>query len=239
MTQTQDSDNIPTIITDSELEELQAFLLSDAVPEGTMQFDALDGFLTALAIGPAKASLDSWLPMVWDVQERRATPAYKSVQQSQRINELLMKMMAHILVQLTIYPDYYEPLPALALCESEEIRDLLIKFWATGFMAGVYCNHAEWEPLVENEKAAELLLPIYVLAGPHDITPPVSPELFDMLKTRIPDFVIGIKEFWEPLHSREIARAKGVVYASEADRIGRNEPCPCGSGKKFKKCCGK
>jgi SWIM/SEC-C metal-binding protein len=22
-------------------------------------------------------------------------------------------------------------------------------------------------------------------------------------------------------------------------RAGRNEPCPCGSGKKFKKCCGK
>ncbi|MBW6463744.1 MAG: SEC-C domain-containing protein [Firmicutes bacterium] len=23
------------------------------------------------------------------------------------------------------------------------------------------------------------------------------------------------------------------------DKIGRNEPCPCGSGKKYKKCCGK
>ena len=22
-------------------------------------------------------------------------------------------------------------------------------------------------------------------------------------------------------------------------RVGRNDPCPCGSGKKFKKCCGK
>ncbi|MBT8004846.1 MAG: hypothetical protein HN578_18205, partial [Rhodospirillales bacterium] len=21
-------------------------------------------------------------------------------------------------------------------------------------------------------------------------------------------------------------------------KVGRNEPCPCGSGKKFKKCCG-
>jgi uncharacterized protein YecA (UPF0149 family) len=23
-----------------------------------------------------------------------------------------------------------------------------------------------------------------------------------------------------------------------APKVGRNEPCPCGSGKKFKKCCG-
>ena len=31
-------------------------------------------------------------------------------------------------------------------------------------------------------------------------------------------------------------RAPGVLK-HRADRIGRN-PCPCGSGKKFKKCCG-
>ena len=27
--------------------------------------------------------------------------------------------------------------------------------------------------------------------------------------------------------------------AEAADKIGRNAPCPCGSGKKYKKCCGK
>lgn len=30
---------------------------------------------------------------------------------------------------------------------------------------------------------------------------------------------------------------KGITATSE--KIGRNEPCPCGSGKKYKKCCGK
>ena len=25
----------------------------------------------------------------------------------------------------------------------------------------------------------------------------------------------------------------------EAPKVGRNDPCPCGSGKKYKKCCGK
>ena len=37
---------------------------------------------------------------------------------------------------------------------------------------------------------------------------------------------------------------EGVVkgqetFRREAPKVGRNEPCPCGSGKKFKKCCGK
>ena len=31
----------------------------------------------------------------------------------------------------------------------------------------------------------------------------------------------------------------GSTYRREAPKVGRNEPCPCGSGKKFKKCCGR
>jgi len=32
-------------------------------------------------------------------------------------------------------------------------------------------------------------------------------------------------------------KKKPVKRAS--DKVGRNDPCPCGSGKKYKKCCGK
>jgi uncharacterized protein YecA (UPF0149 family) len=28
-------------------------------------------------------------------------------------------------------------------------------------------------------------------------------------------------------------------YAREAPKVGRNTSCPCGSGRKFKKCCGR
>ena len=28
-------------------------------------------------------------------------------------------------------------------------------------------------------------------------------------------------------------------YLREIPKVGRNEPCPCGNGKKFKKCCGR
>jgi preprotein translocase subunit SecA len=34
----------------------------------------------------------------------------------------------------------------------------------------------------------------------------------------------------------EAARTKTVTR--DQPKIGRNEPCPCGSGKKYKKCCG-
>lgn len=35
---------------------------------------------------------------------------------------------------------------------------------------------------------------------------------------------------------KEQKRSKTVV---KGEKIGRNDPCPCGSGKKYKKCCGR
>jgi uncharacterized protein YecA (UPF0149 family) len=31
--------------------------------------------------------------------------------------------------------------------------------------------------------------------------------------------------------------APEIPYRRESAKVGRNDPCPCGSGKKFKKCC--
>ena len=36
----------------------------------------------------------------------------------------------------------------------------------------------------------------------------------------------------------EGAPAKVETVVHEGPKIGRNDPCPCGSGKKYKKCCG-
>ena len=33
--------------------------------------------------------------------------------------------------------------------------------------------------------------------------------------------------------------SKPSTVKREGKKVGRNEPCPCGSGKKYKKCCGK
>jgi preprotein translocase subunit SecA len=35
----------------------------------------------------------------------------------------------------------------------------------------------------------------------------------------------------------ETEDGKGVTVRREGKKVGRNDPCPCGSGKKYKKCC--
>ncbi|MEK7817896.1 MAG: SEC-C metal-binding domain-containing protein, partial [Actinomycetota bacterium] len=34
------------------------------------------------------------------------------------------------------------------------------------------------------------------------------------------------------------AAAPAAATPRKVDKVGRNDPCPCGSGKKYKKCCG-
>ncbi|HID92033.1 TPA: hypothetical protein EYP45_02855, partial [Candidatus Peregrinibacteria bacterium] len=38
--------------------------------------------------------------------------------------------------------------------------------------------------------------------------------------------------------SEELNHPKNAITQEQLDKAGRNDPCPCGSGKKFKKCCG-
>lgn len=44
--------------------------------------------------------------------------------------------------------------------------------------------------------------------------------------------------------SKAFSRTLGIIEENEerpkidTTGVGRNDPCPCGSGKKFKKCCG-
>ena len=59
-------DVIPeTPLSNEEIRELDAFLMSDATPDECMDVVTLDGFLSALAIGPELVPPSVWLPLVW------------------------------------------------------------------------------------------------------------------------------------------------------------------------------
>jgi len=59
----------------------------------------------------------------------------------------------------------------------------------------------------------------------------------------VPDCVTAIANYWRAKGATQISMPLLHGLPAQPDqlpsKIGRNEPCPCGSGKKFKKCCGK
>ncbi|PWB46887.1 MAG: hypothetical protein C3F18_12285, partial [Nitrosomonadales bacterium] len=48
-----------------------------------------------------------------------------------------------------------------------------------------------------------------------------------------PSAIGDIHQFWLA------RRSTPETIRREAPKTGRNDPCPCGSGKKYKQCCGK
>lgn len=71
-----------------EINELDAFLRSDATPDDCMDVVTLDGFLTALAIGNGLVPPSVWLPVVWGGS---AEPTFKSSAQAQGVFTLMMR----------------------------------------------------------------------------------------------------------------------------------------------------
>jgi uncharacterized protein len=240
MTEDDFSDELSALITNSELNELQDFLDSDIQPESAMILDTLDGFLTALVIGPASVPIKTWMPLVWDMLNGYETPAFESIDQAKRMTKLVLKMKESISMLFSSSPDLYCPLCMEIELESDEMYNSLVKLWATGFMVGIYCNENNWKPLFDKKEVfQELLMPIYLLSPFSNDALPLPTKTSNTIRGLIPEYVKEIRKFWLPQRKREMAKEKGVVIADETEQIGRNEPCPCGSGKKYKKCCGK
>lgn len=81
------------------------------------------------------------------------------------------------------------------------------------------------------------------LSGPdatQNAEPPFEPEFSTYVPSqaiveKMEALVNQRKEF---IAERErLASMPKVPYVRDEPRVGRNDPCPCGSGKKYKKCC--
>jgi preprotein translocase subunit SecA len=62
-------------------------------------------------------------------------------------------------------------------------------------------------------------------------------EMREMNVERKQTFVMSRGESVAAQRGGETEDGKGVTVRREGKKVGRNDPCPCGSGKKYKKCC--
>jgi uncharacterized protein len=116
------------------------------------------------------------------------------------------------------------------------------EMWAYGFMQGLALCRQDWQALFDDPRGPTWLNPIRLLSGDdvseEEMTLIRTPAQREELALQIPASLAAIYRFWLPyrnaIHELQLAK----TYQREHPKIGRNDPCPCGSGKKFKKCCG-
>ena len=85
----------------------------------------------------------------------------------------------------------------------------------------------------------------FALAHEHDPDPamrpykePISAEMRDRLIVGVAAGVKKIYKYFEAQRSLGAGLQSAATTSRRiAPKIGRNDPCPCGSGRKFKHCC--
>jgi uncharacterized protein len=224
-------------LSDAEIDELQAFLMSDATSDETMMMDTLDGFLTALIVGPATIMPSRWFPRIWGPADDDA-PEFESMEQAQRVTMLIMRHMNGIVGSMEGDPDEFDPMFVTRMYQGRQYVDG--EMWCHGFMDGIQLCHADWRPLLAAAEGVELLRPIRLLASKHATSEEErlteTPSQREALTSQVPAAVAAIYRYWLPF--RREARDRGSIPVRHGRKVGRNEPCPCGSGRKYKHCCG-
>lgn len=228
-------------LSEDEMVELDEFLMSDVVSDEIMMLDMLDGYLTAIVVGPTTVLPSQWLRGIWGGSADDA-PQFETMEQAQRITDLIMRHYNGIIWSLQRDADAFEPLFNTRTFPDEEREYVDGESWAYGFMQGIGLCRADWQALFDDAQGKAWLRPIYLLGAdevsPEDDELTMRPAQREALSTDIPASVAGIYRYWLPFRQAISERQLAITIQRSAPKIGRNDPCPCGSGKKFKKCCG-
>jgi uncharacterized protein len=200
----------------SEVEEAE---LDDLLEHsGSVTLPHARGAFTAIGCEPSLQDPADWLPLVLG-SEVAVDVMLK------RIFTLLLRDL-HAVAQCLALGQPSTPLP--------RDHEAVVQF-CKGFVR-VTRGSTAWQ---NDPEALELVLPLAVLAGylPLESLRSLQPDVeFDaatwpsQTRRRLPDLLMRVYGHLEPLRQRQLSTG--------ASKVGRNEPCPCGSGRKFKKCCG-
>jgi len=233
--------DVEPALSDKEMDELDSFLMSDATTNEVMLLDCLDGYLTAVASGPVRLEQNDWLPSVWGPTESDA-PAFTSKAQEEKIIGLMNRHLNAIVWNLQQEDEPFEPVFDLNVYQDDEREYVDGEMWAHGYMTAIQLNRNSWNALFESKHGVEMLRPIYLL-GAADVTEEEellvqTPAQREELSRTIPASVGWIYKFWAPQRRAEDIRISGRSAEAENPKISRNAPCICGSGRKYKKCCG-
>jgi len=235
-------------LTDAEFDELDSLL--QATPEPREQLDVLmlDGYLVGVLVQPRIVPTEEWLPWILDV-EGRSLAAYVDADAAwlARTRTLIERRLQALNAAIS-EDGWFDPLivdtdRAPPVSEYEPVQSPVSRAllpWAAGFHWAQEQFHELGDS--EDEAVANALARIYRhLPAETDEDREVVAVLdrehpLASLEDGIEDLVLAAVDLWDLTHRQ---RFHVETIQRDGPKVGRNDPCPCGSGKKFKQCHGK
>ena len=241
------------ILSPSQKSRLHDLLDLQKDKENGMRLAELEGFFFGLAINPWLMLMPStWLPMILEDENI----VFKTRKQAEEMVPILLE----------VYNSYVGaenegilafPFDLMKL-DVDVFDDLLD--WCAGLKRAVFIRPSAWRlrdieipkdfsrlmkgpafslcliQAINDEKLRKGLFPVGEGEAERS-----DAETMGLVIKLLPDAVKTIQEYSRELCRKE--REDGIEFTPDGPAVvsgkpGRNEPCPCGSGKKYKKCCG-
>jgi uncharacterized protein len=213
----------------------QLKILSEALKNTGLEHEPvtyIHGLAACSASGPRPFALwyelDKCIKTNLDAEQLRATKSRELFEVTVAV-ERLGKAIAGDLARGDFVP-WLTPDGALTM-DYAVARD-----WCRGYHDGIQMQQETWFSDKHNREALAYTVPILHILKPDFIEKTIGQPALAELNKLYGDYtptgllqhcVLSINRYWRKLET-----------VKKAGPAGRNDPCPCGSGKKYKKCCG-
>lgn len=204
----------------------------------------LDGFLTAVISSPQLLPIDRWWPTIWGGLE----PAWRDRAERDRVMQQVMIQLAFLSYALTEQHDEFEPIFTLAPNMDPPIE--IAKWWCAGYLRGVALGNWPALPLEQQEALALIrlhgsdeqlaqLTRLSLTQYQQSVAEvaPAALKLYAHFQALRGTNTMQIEALAAALSSALSPALSPILPVNAPTKVGRNAPCPCGSGKKYKQCC--
>jgi uncharacterized protein len=221
-------------LSDVELDVLDEFLAIPALEETSMDVAVLDGYLTALLVSPQLVIPAVWMARIWDMENAQLQPHYRNAEEQARIDGLIKR--------------HYQTLAAEISKETPALVPVFLRGaqwgiseWCAGFLLGTSFDRDTWAGLMEEQPEWFTALNVLGMGDDDDIE-----EEFEDVDAAFDAVMVAVQAIDRHFRAerddgpdpRTADFSAPAPVLPDAPKTPRNALCPCGSGKKFKKCCG-
>jgi len=204
-------------------------ILADLPMDDPMLLTELDGYLACIAVYPVPITVEEWLPPIWGGTYGEGAPFEDPIDVRlfadmviARRDEILRNLLRH----------KFQPIFDL----DERTREPIWEDWVLGFATAMELRPQAWSDVAAaHQGAATAVRSISTLADVASDRSSLTADEINAICDTAPRLIPSLVDALSAFRAQEAVEA---APSGPSSRVGRNELCPCGTGKKYKRCCG-
>ena len=225
---------------DTDFDAIDEFLLSLEDDEA-MLLSEFDGLCAGIVVCPEMIPPSEWMPYVWGAG---GAPDFDTDAEFQNAVNVIMGHYNEVARSLMPPAIEYGPI----LDRDPNTDGILWEMWILGFERAMSLRPGAWEQIIasgEEEAGASvtLMLSLHAIAeGKSKLPKKKIAKLSSQAPELIVNAVLALNDWTKGGAAPQEAELPWTTSEFsppfQGRKVGRNEPCPCGSGRKYKRCCG-